>query len=65
MSEQALLDPPAIAETQFGEPRVVEMAGGPGPEEWCFCTCACKTQGVKVSNAQLDMARIAVLMRLP
>ena len=65
MSEQTLLDPSAIAETQFGEPRVVEMGGDPGPEDWCWCTCACKNQSEKASNARLDSATMAVTRPLP
>ena len=60
MSEQALLEPPAIEETRFGDARVVRLDAAPGPDEWCFCACACKDSGEKANNAHLVAATLSV-----
>ncbi len=52
MPATAVLDPP-IQDTLFGEPRAVKMES-PEPTETCFCTCACRSQLVKITNVDLS-----------
>ena len=58
MGTIATLERPAIEDTLFGEPRVLDAHAENGPDG-CFCICRCATGDAKIqnnSNTTVDMA---------
>lgn len=60
MSTCTVLEPTAIQDTLFGDPKVVDVEANVGPDSPCFCICSCRTGDVKVSNSQLNSAAMSV-----
>lgn len=48
-----------IEDTLFGEAAVRQASAAPGPDEFCYCTCGCRTQTTKVNNADVTAANFA------
>ncbi len=59
MSDTAVLDRPAVEDTLFGEPKVVEPEGEFSPDG-CFCICGCKTKDSKLDSSYTVAADISV-----
>ena len=51
MSNAAVLEPPAIEDALFGEPKVLQAEGDFDPDGGCFCVCSCKTSEAKSPNS--------------
>ena len=52
VSETAVLERPAIEDTLFGEPKVLEAEGEFTPDDACFCVCWCKKREDKIPNSE-------------
>jgi len=58
MGTATVLERPAIEDTLFGEPRVVDVQADVGPDG-CFCICRCTTGATKIqsnTNVAVDAA---------
>jgi hypothetical protein len=51
MSNAAVLEPPAIEDALFGEPKVFQPEGDFDPDGGCFCVCSCKTVESKTPSS--------------
>lgn len=60
MNATATLERPEIEDALFGQGQVTTMEEEAGPDNMCFCICACKDSSTRTTNSRLDSAGLSI-----
>ncbi|MDY7011665.1 MAG: hypothetical protein SVV80_13090 [Planctomycetota bacterium] len=65
MNANATLERPEIEDALFGQDVVTTVEDEVGPDDLCFCICACKDSTTRNTNSRLDSAALSISPPMP